>query len=146
VICGFCKVDKPRDEFGAAPPKHGYTKWCKRCERNRASVRKHGMTVEQKVEIADFQGGCRICGHPEPNSRGWVVDHDHECCSTERSCPKCRRGIICSWCNAVLANAFDRPQILQSAIEYLAAHAGGGCDWHKPLACSTGLCGLEDAA
>lgn len=145
MICGFCKIDKPREDFGA-PPKPGFQKWCKPCERNRASVRKHGITVHQKRDIAARNCGCAICGHPDPGSKGWTLDHDHECCPDERSCPKCRRGVLCGWCNKMLAYAFDRPEILQSAIEYLQSHARGTCDWHKPLACSQRICGAEIAA
>lgn len=146
MICGFCKVDKPRSEFGAAPPRPHYNKWCRACERNRASVRKHGVTAEQKVQIAGYNCGCAICGHPTPGGRGWVVDHDHECCDGQKSCPTCRRGILCVYCNAVLGNAFDRIEILQSAIDYLKDHASGICEWHRPVACSERICGKLDAA
>lgn len=117
-----------------------YGMWCKQCERNRASLRKHGITVADKQLIADHQGGCAICHHPDPGSKGWTVDHDHECCSGEKSCPKCRRGILCGWCNKMLGAAFDRPQILSAAIEYLERHASGTCEWHMPLVCAPGLC------
>lgn len=138
--CPTCGNTKELSEFPRQP--RGPYPWiCRACERNRASLRKHGLTIEQKDEIAVHQGGCRICGHPEPSSRGWVVDHDHECCDGEKSCPKCRRGIVCSWCNTMLANAFDRIEILQSAIAYLQAHATRTCDWHMPVACAPGICG-----
>ena len=145
MICGFCKEDKPRTEFGA-PPKAGYQHWCKNCERNRQSIRKHGITNEQKAEIALHAGGCAICGHIEPGSKGWVVDHDHSCCDGAQSCVKCRRGILCSWCNKMLAYAFDRPQILSAGIEYLAKHEAGTCDWHMPLACTERICGKRPSA
>lgn len=141
MICPFCKEEKPRADFGAEPRKFGVQWWCLKCNANRAAVRKHGLTNEQKAEIAAAHGGCAICGHAQPSSRGWVVDHDHECCPSEKSCPKCRRGIICSWCNALLGNAFDRPQILSAALEYLERHATGICDWHMPVACSERICG-----
>lgn len=140
--CPMCKSEKPLSEFPKKP--RGPFSWmCRMCERNRASIRKHALTIPQKDEIAAHQGGCRICGHSEPSSRGWVVDHDHECCSGEKSCPKCRRGIVCSWCNTMLANAFDRIEILQSAITYLQDHANRTCDWHMPLACAPALCGRQ---
>ena len=119
---------------------------CKPCENNRASIRKHGMTNEQKAQIAERQGGCAICGHDVPGSKGWMVDHDHECCDSEKSCPQCRRGVLCGWCNKMLAYAFDRPQILTSAVKYLKRHATGTCDWHMPLACAPRLCGKGESA
>lgn len=98
------------------------------------------MTVQQKQQIADHQGGCAICGHHDPGTRGWVVDHDHMCCDSEKSCPKCRRGVLCGYCNQMLGSAFDRVQTLTAAVAYLEKHAVGTCDWHMPLACATGLC------
>lgn len=145
MICQFCKQDKPAAEFGKAPTSTRYQHWCKSCERNRASVRRHGITVQQKCEIADAAGGCAICKHPDPGAKGWTVDHDHECCVGEKSCVRCRREILCGWCNKMLGSAFDRPQILEAAVEYLKRHQAGGCDWHIPLACAERICGNRDS-
>lgn len=140
--CPICHVEHPLTEFPKKPT--GPFSWmCKACERNRASLRKHGITNQQKQQIADHHGGCQICGHEDPGSRGWNVDHDRSCCEGETSCPKCRRGILCGWCNKMLAYAFDRQQILCAAIDYLERHATGMCDWHMPLACADGLCTNE---
>ena len=138
--CSFCNQEKPMTQFSRSHPHPRYGMWCKECESNRASIRKHGITVAQKQQIADHQGGCAICGHSDPGAKGWTVDHDHECCPGANSCPKCRRGILCGWCNKMLGSAFDRPQILRSAISYLEKHATGTCDWHMPLACAPGMC------
>lgn len=147
MICEFCKKDKPRTEFGAKPNlKYALGWWCRACEANRQMITKHGVTNEQKRVIAGYNCGCAICGHPDPGSKGWNVDHDHECCDGNKSCTKCRRGILCGWCNKMLAYAFDRPEILRSALNYLEAHAAGTCDWHKPIACSVRICGRVAAA
>lgn len=140
MICSFCKQEKPQDQFSRSHPHERYGMWCKECERNRASLRKHGMTVADKQRIADHQGGCAICGHEDPGTKGWTVDHDHKCCGGEKSCPRCRRGILCGWCNKMLGAAFDRPEILKAAVQYLERHATGTCGWHMPLACSPSLC------
>lgn len=138
MICTGCKLDQPRDQFGPSADMWPERRQCKSCNRDKASVRKHGLTATQKAQIAAAQGGCRICGHPEPSARGWVVDHDHSCCPGEQSCPKCRRGVICSWCNTVLGAAFERPQILQAAIDYLAREQD--CSWHAGVECSERIC------
>lgn len=147
MICEFCKKDKPRDQFGP-PPNRAYAPgwWCRSCEANRAMVRKHGLTNGQKKQIAGYNCGCAICGHPDPGSKGWTVDHDHDCCDGTKSCPKCRRGVLCGWCNKMLAYAFDRTEILQSAINYIEQHGSSTCRWHRPVACSPRLCGQEVAA
>lgn len=142
MICANCKQDKPAIEISKSKGPWGGT-WCKRCQCDRSSINKHGITIGQKGEIANDQGGCAICGHEDPGSKGWVVDHDHKCCPGEKSCPKCRRGILCGWCNKMLAYAFDRPQILESAIGYLKSHASNPCSWHMPLACAPRICGKE---
>jgi len=145
MICPRCQVDKPSNEFPKKP--QGPYSWiCRACERNRASLRKYGITNEQKAQIAAHVGGCAICGHEDPGSKGWTVDHDHNCCAGEKSCPKCRRGVLCSWCNKMLAYAFDRPQALQAAIDYLRSHADGGCAWHIPVACAPRICGNVESA
>lgn len=115
-----CGQTKPVEEFG--PHKltpDGLNTYCRQCEADRLQIRKHGITRAQKNEIAQAQGGCAICKHPDPGGKGWVVDHDHACCPGEKSCPQCRRGVLCQWCNNVLGYAFDRPQILRAAAAYL---------------------------
>jgi len=146
ITCYKCGETKPLSEFvPSAPLWPERNHWCRPCDRARVRLVRHGMTVEQRNEIAIAQGGCRICGHPEPSAKGWVVDHDHECCPGGKSCPKCRRGIICQWCNTVLGNAFDRPEILRAAAAYLEADRT--CDWHMPLACDPRICdGAERAS
>ena len=81
--------------------------------------RRHGLTNSEKAEIAAAQGGCAICHREEPGRKGWVVDHDHACCTGEVSCPACRRGVLCQWCNNAIGYAQDSPTILRAAAEYL---------------------------
>jgi hypothetical protein len=144
MICPTCKIVKTPDEF-PKKPFGPYTWMCRLCERNRASLRKHGITNDDKKLIAQHQCGCAICGHVIPGGHGWVVDHDHSCCPKEKSCPKCRRGILCMYCNKMLGNAFDRVEILKAAITYLS-RPNGGCDWHRPIACAPRICGEKESA
>lgn len=110
----------PLSDFGRHPRSpDGLASRCKSCERDRLQIRKHGITARQKAEIAAEQGGCAICKRPEPGAKGWVVDHDHACCPGETSCEKCRRGILCQWCNNVLGYASDRTDVLRAAADYL---------------------------
>lgn len=143
--CPTCKADKPLEDFPKKPTGGPYTWMCRVCERNRASLRRHGITNDEKKRIAQHQCGCAICGHVEPAGRGWVVDHDHSCCQGEKSCPNCRRGILCIYCNQMLGNAFDRLETLEAAIRYLK-RANGTCDWHRPIACAPSICGQAKTA
>lgn len=143
MICAGCKQDLPASEFApSAPMWPGRAHHCRPCDRRRGQIRRHGLDADQRAQIVEAQGGCRICGHAEPSSKGWVVDHDHACCEGEKSCPSCRRGVVCQWCNTLLANAFDRPQILRAAADYLDAPRT--CDWHMPIACSPTICNRQE--
>lgn len=138
MICSRCREDQPRDQFGPAADRYPTRRECKTCSRRRSQKRRHGVDAEERAAIAAAQGGCRICGHDDPGPRGWVVDHDHECCEGEDSCPKCRRGVLCQWCNWVIGHAFNRPQILRAAADYLDAPRS--CSWHMPIACADSIC------
>ena len=81
--------------------------------------RRHGLTAAEKAAVADRQGGCLICRRTEPGAKGWVVDHDRSCCSSDKSCEKCRRGVVCQWCNSMLGYAFDSPETLRAAATYI---------------------------
>jgi hypothetical protein len=140
MICTHCKVDKPRDDF---PPNTDHWRVagrCRDCNREASQIKRHGLSAAQREVVARTQGGCRICGHSEPGSKGWVVDHDRiGCCDKDGSCPKCRRGVICNWCNSVLGYAFDRVATLRGAIAYLEAERT--CDWHAGVQCAPHTCG-----
>jgi hypothetical protein len=92
---------------------------CKACECERSSVRKHGLTSLEKEMIAADQDGCAVCGRTTPSKKGWSVDHDRTCCPADKSCPECRRGILCQWCNTALGYAGDNPTTLRRLADYL---------------------------
>lgn len=74
---------------------------------------KYGITLEDRAEILDGQGGlCAICQTDTPPTKsGWHVDHCHR--------TKVVRGILCQHCNNMLGMAKDNVKILQRAIQYL---------------------------
>jgi hypothetical protein len=60
---------------------------------------RYKLTHEQYEKMLEDQGGvCAICKKP-PGKKALCVDHDHACCSTERTCGKCVRGLLCNNCN-----------------------------------------------
>jgi hypothetical protein len=139
VMCSNCMTDRPREEFGPSAEMWPDRRMCHTCNRERSQRNRHGVTQQERAQIAAHQGGCAICGHPEPGGKGWVVDHDRiNCCDRDRSCPRCRRGVICQWCNSVLGYAFDRVDTLRRAIAYLEAPRT--CSWHMPVACAPSIC------
>ena len=74
--------------------------------------RVYGLTVADYNALLERQGGgCAICGQPR-NSHRLAVDHDH---ATGRV-----RGLLCAPCNHAIGSLRDRPDLLRSAIAYLA--------------------------
>jgi len=115
-----CFQVKPTSEFGRHPRSpDGLASQCRACETERVQRHRHGMSAAEKDALATEQGGCAVCQRTEPGAKGWVVDHDHSCCLGERSCGRCRRGILCPWCNTALGYAMDNPAILRALADYL---------------------------
>ena len=74
------------------------------------------------------QGGrCAICGEegdPDKRHRPLAIDHDHDCCPTNKgACGDCVRGLLCGNCNNGLGRFGDDPALLRRAIEYLEKEA-----------------------
>jgi hypothetical protein len=122
-ICDECGETKSHIDYPANQHSwDGRGPRCKPCAKRVVTRRKHGMTREEREATAAAQGGCLICRRTQPGGKGWVMDHDHSCCPGERSCPKCRRGLLCQWCNTALGYAMDNPEILRRMADYLERH------------------------
>lgn len=67
---------------------------------------------EYQQKFKDQNMVCDICKQPCSQKKMLSLDHDHD--SNEV------RGLLCSSCNMALGGFLDNPQILLSAIEYLA--------------------------
>lgn len=59
---------------------------------------------------------CALCGRAD---RKLVIDHDHKCCSGERACGTCFRGMLCCGCNVALGLLADSPRLLRKAARYI---------------------------
>jgi len=91
----------------------------------------YGLAPEEYEAIVKAQDGrCAICGkQPEVL---WV-DHDHSCCGINRSCGKCRRGLLCMACNGGLGMFLDNVETLKNAIAYLEFHQSAIDEAHGVL-------------
>jgi hypothetical protein len=77
----------------------------------------YGITQEEyDARFAQQNGCCAICNEP---LLAVHIDHNHACCSGERSCGKCVRGLLCEDCNRGLGSFHDDPINLLNAIRYL---------------------------
>lgn len=81
---------------------------------------KYKLSAEDYAALIASQGyACKMCGtRAEDLERPLVVDHDHKCCSGEKTCGKCVRGLICQGCNKALG-LYEDPVLMRLAGEYL---------------------------
>lgn len=84
-------------------------------KRNSIKYNRHGITEDEWLAMLEAQGGrCYLCGNDLGDETKRIhLDHDHRCCPTGRSCPKCRRGVACSRCNVIAGFARDNPELLR---------------------------------
>jgi len=81
---------------------------------------RHGLSpAELAALLASQDGLCAICRSPNPGAPSWPVDHDHRHHPGTYGCRLCVRGMLCTSCNWLLANAKDNPVVLRAAAEYL---------------------------
>lgn len=84
----------------------------------------HGLSNEDYADMLAGQGGrCAGCHRAPPVAgKDLHVDHDHRvgCHPTGgRSCPTCRRGLLCAECNMALGLLHDRIEVLHRLADYL---------------------------
>lgn len=75
--------------------------------------------AEYSQMVSDRNNKCDICGQQETQTRGGkvkalAVDHDHTTGAV--------RGLLCCDCNQAIGKFKDSPDLLRSAIAYLAKH------------------------
>lgn len=142
--CTECHEVKPLTDFyRRSLSADGYRPLCKPCAGVRTAMwrtanperaadnlrfaslrRRYGLTREQFAALVDKQDGC--CGICRSNlSDKPCVDHDHACCSGEKSCGRCIRGLLCRPCNVLLGMAKDDVETLRAAMDYLMKPIGG---------------------
>ena len=122
--CKMCGETKPLTDFHLARSersgRHQYCKLCRRTREVRSDgltsqhvlwMKRHGSSAEEYLKMRELQGNrCAICGYSNPLKK-LCLDHDH---ATNKA-----RGLLCNWCNSVLAHAHDDVSVLQKCIKYL---------------------------
>jgi len=95
-------------------------------ERRRKYALKHNNGVSPEtydILLEKQKGCCAICGisQPDKNSKNkyFCLDHDHNCCPTQKTCGKCIRGLLCHNCNRGLGQFKDNTDIMYKAYKYL---------------------------
>jgi len=87
---------------------------CGLCPTHIATRYGYGLTVEELCELLN-RGCCDVCQSTDRLG----IDHDHACCSGDKSCGKCVRGLLCTNCNTALGHAKDDITRLHGLIAYL---------------------------
>lgn len=115
--CMGCRQWYPEGDYPKLAASYdGLYHRCKRCR----TLQKFNITAADFDRMLEAQGNaCAICLSPESGHVGWSVDHDHSCCSPQKSCGKCVRGLLCFSCNIGLGHFRDDVAVIESAIAYL---------------------------
>jgi hypothetical protein len=125
--CSICDTDLDLKEFYKAKTwKDGFMSWCKGCHSKKVKanynplVRKsrklkynYGITLEEYNNKLKEQGDvCAICKSDTPGGNGdFYVDHNHTTGQV--------RGLLCHWCNFMIGQSKESPEILSAGIDYL---------------------------
>jgi Recombination endonuclease VII len=88
----------------------------------------HRMTPQDWDNLIASQFWCcASCGDEwvEEENIIWHIDHDHSCCPKDYSCIKCRRGILCYYCNLTIGMSKEDLHRLESCTKYLRKWKNG---------------------
>lgn len=122
--CRSCGETKAASEFHKNYSQQGgLASICKDCAYLANLSTKYKIDNIEEL-IRDRAGRCDICHKPfgkRPN-----VDHDHSCCSTDYTCGKCFRGLLCTGCNMGLGFFNDNITSLSNAVSYVSAYNSNG--------------------
>ena len=102
---------------GKGSGRHQEPRWrnigSERYWRDKSLRKKYSISLREYEKILNTQHGlCSLCHLPPARGRYLVVDHDH---STGKI-----RGLLHYSCNTLLGMAYDSPERLLQAIQYLA--------------------------
>lgn len=117
-ICRECGEEKTPDEFHRNYSQSGgIASICKECAYLTNLETKYKITnISELMEKTGHR--CQICGTDYGNRP--YVDHDHSCCSSDYTCGKCFRGLLCPRCNTGLGMFGDNVVSLSNAVTYVS--------------------------
>lgn len=115
--CVECGNFKSSSKFsgGKNKPHHSLRKICKQCRTYVYEWKLSYKHIEYMLSISE--NSCEICESSYSNER-LIIDHDHKCCSVDRMCPKCVRGVLCDTCNKMIGFFKEDIKIMKEAGKY----------------------------
>ena len=125
--CNSCDEIYPLSNFHKSKEgSNGVMASCKPCYNSKIRVKynplvrkshklkyKYGITLEDYNNKLKEQGDvCAICKSDKPGGNGdFYVDHNHTTGQV--------RGLLCHWCNFMIGQSRENPEILSAGIDYL---------------------------
>jgi hypothetical protein len=111
--CAACGITKLSGDFNLNYKNAScLNEKCKDCMRIYQRYHLYGLTSDQFDTLySSQQGCCAICANVISSGLFLQVDHSHTTGTV--------RGLLCNYCNMLLANAKDSIEVLQSAVSYL---------------------------
>lgn len=141
--CVMCLKEKPAEDFAkSSVNKSGLQSYCRPCvteyarirrasgkgkkstiEQNRRAFLKYtyGITLERFGEMVEEQDSkCKVCSEPLALDmpRQVHIDHDHNCCATQKTCGNCIRGLLCRRCNLLVGVVESNLGLLAVIMDY----------------------------
>lgn len=119
--CKSCQSDDYRDYVSRNRER------VSRSKREGKYVARFGLNLDELDDLHRSVGdSCESCGvHRDSTPNGvLVLDHDHSCCPTERTCGQCIRGVLCTACNVALGALHDDPLRVVALLGYIAERTG----------------------
>jgi hypothetical protein len=100
-LCKFCHNEKVRGKYNPLARKKHKLKY------------NYGITLEEyNAKLEEQLGVCAICKGDKPGGNGdFYVDHNHTTGQV--------RGLLCHWCNFMIGQSKENPEILSAGIDYL---------------------------
>lgn len=121
--CGDCLKWQPLEQYYAKPDSIDLlNSICKYCTASRNIKRLYNISRQDVDDLLISQGGeCAIC--LVDISTSYRIDHDHSCCTGNKSCGSCVRALLCQGCNTGLGGFRDSVENLSRASQYLLKRA-----------------------
>ena len=125
--CKSCREIYPLSDFHKSKQgSKGVMASCRRCYNDKIRIKynplvsksrklkyNYGITLEEYNNKLKEQGDvCAICKSDKPGGNGdFYVDHNHTTGQV--------RGLLCHWCNFMIGQSRENPEILSAGIDYL---------------------------